>query len=508
MTALVQSSDAVTVATLGFVNAGMLTLRQALAVVFGANVGTTMTGWLVSITGLGFKIDALALPILALGVALRMAASGKRLEGLGNAIAGFALFFLGLSILQDAFAGLSADFGGKLVVGSEGFAGVLVYVGLGFAATVLTQSSSAAIAIILTAATESVIGIEAAAAAVIGANVGSTSTALFAVIKATPNARRVALGHFAFNIATAAVALAALPLFLAFVSGIGAWFDVADEPAPLLALFHTAFNLLGVALLLPFADRMAAVLERMFRTAEEDASQPQFLDRTVLSTPALAMDALGRELHRLALQVYDLGHDVLTDERLRPGRLKRRTEAVAALDEAIGDFATSIRMETLPRAAAEALPRTLRVTRYLGSAAHAAQAAEPLHRQARGFDHAETRRAVFAALESAAECIAILLSQDEPGARQIARDAAFDRFQTVYQAAKRALLEAAASHSLAPATAGPALDALSQVRRMLDQIVKADRTLAAGEFDPPEHEDDAEPEMLEEARALPVVERQ
>jgi phosphate:Na+ symporter len=128
----------------------------------------------------------MALPILALGVALRMAASGKRLEGLGNALAGFGLFFLGLAILQVAFGGMATEFGGQLVVADEGLVGILIYVGVGFIATVLTQSYSAAIAIILTAATQSVIGIEAAAAAIIGANVGTTSTALFAVIKAPP----------------------------------------------------------------------------------------------------------------------------------------------------------------------------------------------------------------------------------------------------------------------------------------------------------------------------------
>ncbi|MBT6204730.1 MAG: Na/Pi cotransporter family protein [Rhodospirillaceae bacterium] len=365
VTAVVQSSSAVTVATLGFTNAGVLTLRQALAVVFGSNVGTTMTGWLVSITGLGFKIDAMALPILALGVALRMAASGKRLEGLGNALAGFGLFFLGLAILKEAFAGMSGDLGGQLVVADEGFVGILIYVGLGFIATVLTQSSSAAIAIILTAATQSVIGIEAAAAAaaIIGANVGTTSTAFFAVIKATPNAKRVAVGHFVFNAVTGLVAIAMLPAFIAFISLIGAWFDVADDPVPLLALFHTVFNLMGLALLLPFANPMADRLEKLFRTAEEDQSRPQHLDNTVLSAPVLAMDALGRELRRLASLVHGLALTALVDDRTRPKRLRRESEAIATLGEAITEFATSIRMETLPRAAAEALPRALRVTR-------------------------------------------------------------------------------------------------------------------------------------------------
>lgn len=494
VTAVVQSSAAVTVATLGFANAGMLTLRQALAVVFGANVGTTMTGWLVAITGLGFKIDAMALPILALGVALRMAASGKRLEGLGNALAGFGLFFLGLAILQDAFGGMATEFGGQLVVADEGLVGILIYVGVGFIATVLTQSSSAAIAIILTAATQSVIGIEAAAAAIIGANVGTTSTALFAVIKATPNAKRVAIGHFAFNMVTGLVAIAVLPAFVAFVALIGSWFDVADDPAPLLALFHTVFNLMGVALLLPFTNPMAKWLEKLFHSAEEDASLPQYLDRTVLKTPVLAMDALDRELRRLASLVHGLALAALIDDRTGPERLRRRSDAIATLDEAITEFATSIRMETLPRAAAEALPRALRVSRYLASATHAARTADPLHRQVRHFQDAVARDSVATALLDASSCINILESQSEPGLQRLARDEAFAVFLNSYQRAKQSLLQSAATKALSPLDAGHALDALSQVRRLVDQIVKADQVLATSEPDPEEHDTGLEAE--------------
>lgn len=103
ITGIVQSSSAVTVATIGFVNAGLLTLGQSLGVIFGANIGTTMTGWLVSLVGFGFKIEAFALPILALGVALKLAAPGPRYRSLGQALAGFALFFLGLSLLKDSW---------------------------------------------------------------------------------------------------------------------------------------------------------------------------------------------------------------------------------------------------------------------------------------------------------------------------------------------------------------------------------------------------------------------
>jgi len=201
VTSVVQSSSAVTVATIGFVNAGMLTLRQALGVIFGTNIGTTMTGWLVSLIGFGFKIELFALPILTVGVALRLLAPGKRPQGLGVAIAGFGLFFLGLAILKEAFGGLAESYGTSFVGNNAG--NWLTFLFVGFVATLLTQSSSAAIAIILTAA-----------AAVIGANIGTTSTAALAAIKATPSAKRLALGHVSFNLITGLVALSLLPAAL------------------------------------------------------------------------------------------------------------------------------------------------------------------------------------------------------------------------------------------------------------------------------------------------------
>ena len=147
VTGIVQSSSAVTVATIGFANAGILTLRQSLGVVFGANVGTTMTGWFVSLVGFGFKIEAFALPIIAVGMGLRVAVQGKRLRGLGEGLAGFGLFFLGLSVLKDAFSGLATTFG-TATLSDASTGGVALFALVGLVATVLTQSSSAATRVI------------------------------------------------------------------------------------------------------------------------------------------------------------------------------------------------------------------------------------------------------------------------------------------------------------------------------------------------------------------------
>lgn len=210
VTALVQSSSAVTVAAIGFVNAGLLTFGQSLWVIFGANVGTTMTGWLVALIGFKIKVEAAALPMIGLGMALRLSGAETRRGASGTALAGFGVLFLGIGFLQQAFSG--TDAGIDLVgLSGQGFMSVVYFVLAGILLTVLMQSSSASLAIVLTLAQANVIPLQEAAAAVIGANIGTTVTALLAAIGATPNARRAAGAHVLFNALTGTVALLLLP---------------------------------------------------------------------------------------------------------------------------------------------------------------------------------------------------------------------------------------------------------------------------------------------------------
>ena len=232
ITAIVQSSSAVTVATIGFVNAGLLSLYQALGVVYGSYIGTTMTAWLVAIIGFQVKVDAFALPMIGIGMLLRLTGGDSRRAPVGMALAGFGLFFIGIDVLKEAFEGLAIAIDlQKLTL--DGIAGVFLYAGIGFLMTVLTQSSSAAIAITLTAATGGIVGLYAAAAMVIGANVGTTSTAAFAVIGATSNAKRVAAAHIIFNVATGVVALMIMPVLFWSVNITGELLGLQD-----LSLIH------------------------------------------------------------------------------------------------------------------------------------------------------------------------------------------------------------------------------------------------------------------------------
>jgi phosphate:Na+ symporter len=475
ITAMVQSSSAVTVATIGFVNAGVLSLQHSLGLIFGANVGTTMTGWLVSLVGFDFKIEAFALPIIALGVGLRVALQEKRLRGLGEALTGFGLFFLGLSILKDSFSEIAATFGTTTLTttAGSGAGAIALFALFGLVATVLTQSSSAAIALIITAASQSVLGLGAAAAAVIGANVGTTSTAAFAVIGATPNAKRVAAGHILFNLGTGLIALAILPVLLWGVEALGELLGLTRQPAIVLALFHTVFNLLGVALMLPFTARLGRFLLRHFTTAEEDISRPRHLDRTVAATPAFAVPALEQELRRMQDLVCSTGLAAIAGQKDRARVIERRAEAIAQLGQAVSAFAVDVRMEGMSRTVAEYLARLLRVARYLDEAATLLSQTHSLSVESHRITDDATQASVLTLLASAQSCLMVCA---EAGYKDDWRERLDEDeldFEAHYQEAKAVVLRAAAVHLLSIEQADHLLDAMSSTRRMVEQLVKA-----------------------------------
>jgi len=477
VTGLVQSSSAVTVAAIGFVNAGMLTLRQALGVVYGTNVGTTITGWLVSLVGFGFKIETFALPILAVGVALRLGSSGKRPRGLGEALAGFGLFFLGLAILKDAFGGMAQNYGAAITGISSSGGNLFVFLLIGFVATVLTQSSSAAIALVLTAASGGVISIHYAAVAVIGANLGTTSTAAVAVLHATPNARRLAVGHILFNLITGAVALSLLPLLMWVVGLLADGLDLEGSPAVVLALFHTVFNLLGVLIMLPLAGRLTSLLERLFRNKEEQAGRPQHLDATLTATPDLALAALHAELLRLRTMAKSLVRAALLEPEQSVLELKRQADAMRTLMTAIADFIGAVRTESMPRETGESLAQALRVARYLDEAARLSVTAALLRQEAERVTDGAIVDILHRVIVTVDACCDLTGQKTMSAEHDTERLTALDRFEAAYQEAKTVLLVAAVERRLTVTATDHLLGALSSTRRMVEQMVKADRLL-------------------------------
>ncbi|MDH5735775.1 MAG: Na/Pi symporter, partial [Gammaproteobacteria bacterium] len=352
ITAIVQSSSAVTVATIGFVNAGLITLYQGLGVVYGSNIGTTVTGWLVAIVGFNIKLETFALPMIGIGMLLRMTGNESRRASLGSALVGFGLFFIGIDVLKGAFESLATGIDlHKFTL--DGIEGVFLYVATGFLMTVLTQSSSAAIAITLTAASGGILGLYAAAAMVIGANVGTTSTAMLAVMGATPNAKRVAAAHMIFNVITGIVALMILPLLFWLVKMTSHLLGLEDIPAVTLALFHTTFNIFGVLLMWPASDRLTHFLEKRFVTQEEIEARPRYLDRTVAVSPLLAINALVLELFRIASVTRRMALTILSVESKVESHTAADYVVAKKLGRAVTEFISQLEKKSLTNEVAD-----------------------------------------------------------------------------------------------------------------------------------------------------------
>lgn len=473
VTALVQSSSAVTVATIGFANAGLLTLGQAVWVIFGSNVGTTMTGWLVALLGFDIRIEAFSLPAIGIGALVYLLARSTRVRYLGLALAGFGVLFLGIDVLKNAFMGLSATVD-LAALARPGPGGLVIMLGLGILLTVLMQSSSAAIAMALTAAMSGALSMEAAAAAVIGANFGTTVKALLVVIGATANAKRVAAAHVIFNGLTAVVALLILPWFLGFIAWL--WGSTGEAPAPamLLALFHTGFNLLGVALMVPLAPGMIRRLQRHFTTAEDDAARPRYLDASSAGVPDLGLRALVLEVDRLGDMGHRMAREALAERAPGPDSLAAQRSVVERLVTAIGDFAAQVSRGHLPDKTADGVTEALRVARYHRDVATLAHdiAALRMLRERHALPAIAEQRRQWQELAIRALDLARL----EPG--DPLRDSAAEavtQVESEYARLKQALLREGTSGAVAIPEMERQLRIISMARRLVTQADKARR---------------------------------
>ncbi|HVS30326.1 MAG TPA: Na/Pi symporter [Thermoanaerobaculia bacterium] len=339
ITAIVQSSSATTLATIGFVSAGLLTFPQAVGVVLGANVGTTSTGWIVALVGLKVNVSAVALPLIGIGALMRLLGS-NRVRSFGMALAGFGLIFVGIDTLQSGMSDLAQRVDPASLPGGS-FLGRTLLVITGALMTFLMQSSSAAMATTLAALDSGTISLEQGGALVIGQNVGTTLTAAIAAVGASVPAKRTAVAHILFNVLTGALALAILPLMLALVDRV----DGQDGGPGTLAAFHTAFNLLGVVLILPFVGRFARAVMRI--VPEREQVLTRHLDATVTNVPAVAIEAARRTVAEIALTLF-------TAQRALLSHASGDEETFATADAALGEvrrFLAAVR--TSPEAALE-----------------------------------------------------------------------------------------------------------------------------------------------------------
>ncbi len=282
-TALLQSSSVVTLMTLSFVSASLITLYSGIGIIFGANVGTTLTSWIVATLGFKVKIEAFALPMIgAGGLLLIFVPDRKKITIIAKVLVGFGLLFFGLEFMKSAIESFTT------LIDLEKFSHLplIAFIGIGFFLTALIQSSSAATAIVLSALYVHILSFEQSAAMVIGTNIGTTVTAMLGAMGGIPDKKRVALAHFIFNLITAVAAFLILAPLTQFMMGFQ---GLKHDPVIALALFHTIFNFLGVVLLLPFISLLAKQLSQLFVHVEPEPTRyihlvdPQFSETALVA---------------------------------------------------------------------------------------------------------------------------------------------------------------------------------------------------------------------------------
>ena len=324
ITALIQSSSATTVMVVSFVNAGLLTLVQAIGVIMGANIGTTITAWMVSLLGFKADISILAVPLMLLGFILSNSKKDKN-KNLGELVVGFSLLFLGLSFMKDSVPDLRQTPEVLEFVkqwSGYGFSSVLIFLGIGTVLTLILQSSSATMAITLIMLSMGWIPFNMACAMVLGENIGTTITANIAASVGNPSAKRAALSHTIFNVFGV---IWALVLFRPFLGLVGKIIEALGYPNPAaagfavplddpngaegtaalygLSMLHTLFNTINTLILVWFTGLIAKIVTRLIKeptNKEESAYRLKYINAGPLATPELATDQAIKEIIHFA----------------------------------------------------------------------------------------------------------------------------------------------------------------------------------------------------------------
>lgn len=277
VTAIIQSSGATSVMVISFVNAELLTLPQAIGVIFGANIGTTATAWLVTLVGFNFNLNTIALPVFGIGYFLTFFKRLKK-QNLGEALMGFGLLFLGLQMLSEFAPNLTAEnFSFLRNIEGEGLSTIFIGFLFGLIVTAVLHSSSATTAILITMGFAGVISWQFAATAVLGSNIGSTIDAVLASIGSKLNARRLATVHVLFNVIGSIIALIFLHPFMALVDGFFPAGGTTENIGTKIAIFHTLFNTINTIIWLPFVNQVARFIEWVIKPRAEENDETYHL---------------------------------------------------------------------------------------------------------------------------------------------------------------------------------------------------------------------------------------
>jgi phosphate:Na+ symporter len=319
-TTLMQSSSLVSVITISFLSAGLISLAAGIGIVFGANLGTTTGAWLIAGFGLKVKISAYAMPMLVFGIVLVFQKS-EHLKGIGYIFAGLGFLFLGIHHMKEGFEAFRTTIDLK-AFSVAGYPGLFLFALLGVAATVIMQSSHATLVIIITALAAHQITYENGLALAIGANVGTTITAIIGSMSSNIQGKRLAAAHLVFNLVTAIIAIALIYHIMDAVD----WFAnlvgiAADDYTLKLAVFHTIFNTIGIVVMIPFINQLVNVLTRLMPEKVVSIATPKYLSAAAEAIADTAIESVRKETMHLydnAFAIISHGlslhrHDILSD---------------------------------------------------------------------------------------------------------------------------------------------------------------------------------------------------
>lgn len=425
-TCVVQSSSATTVMVVAFASAGLLTLFQSLGIIFGANIGTTTTGWLVSLLGFKVKMGAIALPLVGVGFFMQFVRRWPWTQKAGDVLIGFGLLFLGLDLIRDGVPDLRSNPAAMAWLGMLSPEYLLPRLGvvlLGSVLTVLVQSSSAMMALTLTAAAKGIIDYPTAVALVLGENIGTTITANLAAIGAPAVARQAARGHFLFNIIGVAWASLLFVPCIALVDRLmpgDAYAPADDSVIPVhIAAFHTAFNVINTSVMLVFIHP----LERLVRRIQPDAigeRDLRFLDSALTGTAELALAAARQEADHMASVVVSSIQQVAMAIHAPDEEFARIEEIVLAdeqhtdrLEHAITDYLTNLVRGDLSAEASQEVLELLDIANDLERMADHSEKLIKLLRRARTEDFRFSPAAVDALDQMAKACVVIAKGMHE-----------------------------------------------------------------------------------------------
>ena len=328
MTMLVQSSTATTLLTIGFVSAGLITFIQSIGIIIGANIGSTSTGLLISVVGFKISLQTLSLPIIGLGVFISYLAPTD-IKKYGNVLTGFGLLFLGIDLLQQGMA-IAQTWISFDSIQSNTIVGVMLLILIGIIMTVIMQASSAAMATTLAALFTGAIDFEQAAYLVIGQNIGTTATALFASIGASVSAKRTAITHLLFNVITAFIIVIIFPHFLSFSKWLTIVVSGSFNLTLGLAIFHVLFSMFGMVLFVPFIRQFSKLL--IIMVPDRINTLTRFLDESLVGEPSIAIEVSYKTLRDMMIEVTNAQHILLTNKKVSSEYEKKMINVEEAIE--------------------------------------------------------------------------------------------------------------------------------------------------------------------------------